>query len=153
GGGARGSGGRPARGVPGDFQSPGRGGALQPGGGGHSRALPGRHQDSIAPRAAVPEATDRRLSPGEGGVSHSHTPGETCCREVFDLLSDYVDGELDSQTRETLARHLEACPPCENFLKTFQKTRFLCRESLMVRMPEELRERLRSFLQDKIGKK
>ena len=85
-------------------------------------------------------------------MSHSHSSGETCCREVFDLLSDYVDGELDPATRESLARHLEACPPCESFLKTFEKTRALCRDSLMVRMPEELRERLRSFLRDKIDK-
>jgi len=86
-------------------------------------------------------------------VTHSHSSGETCCRDVFDLLSEYVDGELDSATRETLVRHLDACPPCERFLRTFQKTRALCRESLMVQMPDELRERLRSFLRDKISKK
>jgi mycothiol system anti-sigma-R factor len=83
-------------------------------------------------------------------VSHPHNPADPCCREVFDLLSEYVDGDLDAGVRETLARHLRACPPCERFLKTFQKTRELCRESLMEEMPEELRNRLRAFLRSRI---
>ena len=85
-------------------------------------------------------------------MSHSHDPAEPTCREVFDLLSDYVDDELAPEKREALARHLGACPPCERFLKTFQKTRDLCRESLMEEMPEELRARLRTFLRSRIPK-
>jgi mycothiol system anti-sigma-R factor len=78
--------------------------------------------------------------------SHGHGPCAPGCREVFELLSDYVDGELSSETYEALSRHLGACAPCEEFLKTFQKTRALCRESLMEEMPDELRSRLRAFL-------
>lgn len=81
-----------------------------------------------------------------------HECGEPGCREVFDLLSDYVDGDLTPETREALAKHLQACPPCEQFLKTFQKTRDLCRESLFEEMPEELRGRLRSFIRDRLRK-
>jgi mycothiol system anti-sigma-R factor len=83
-------------------------------------------------------------------MSHSHDSAGPTCREVFELLSDYVDGELAPERCEALAKHLGACPPCERFLKTFQKTRDLCRESLMEEMPEELRSRLRSFLRTRI---
>jgi len=86
-------------------------------------------------------------------MSHRHPPGEPSCRQVFNLLSDFVDGELSGPERDSLARHLEACPPCEEFLKTFQTARSLCRESLLETMPEELKGRLRSFLRDQILKK
>ena len=81
-----------------------------------------------------------------------HPGGDACCREVFELLSDYVDGELAPELRESLARHLEACPPCERFLRTFQKTRDLCRESLLSEMPDELKSRLRDFLRQRLPK-
>ena len=86
-------------------------------------------------------------------MSHQHGPGEPTCRQVFELLSDFVDGELSVGKREALARHLEACPPCEEFLNTFQTARSLCRESLLEKMPPELKDRLRSFLLDQIFKK
>jgi mycothiol system anti-sigma-R factor len=86
-------------------------------------------------------------------MTHCHDPSEPTCREVFELLSDYVDGELDPARREALAKHLTACPPCESFLKTFQKTRDICRESLMEEMPEALRTRLRAFLKARLPEK
>ena len=86
-------------------------------------------------------------------MNHHQDCAEPTCKEVFDLLSDYVDGDLSAGVRDALARHLGACPPCDRFLKTFQKTRALCRESLMEEMPEELRGRLRTFLRGRIPRK
>jgi len=83
-------------------------------------------------------------------MSHSHRPGETGCRQVFELLSEFVDGELSAAERDSLARHLNACPPCEEFLKTFQAARSLCREALLESMPEELKNRLREYLNKRI---
>ncbi len=83
-------------------------------------------------------------------MTHRHGSAEPSCREICDLLSDYVDGELAPETRDLLLNHLEGCPPCERFLKTFQKTRSLCRESLLQEMPEELRSRLHAFLRERI---
>jgi mycothiol system anti-sigma-R factor len=86
-------------------------------------------------------------------MSHQHDPSEPTCRQVFELLSDFVDGELSVKERESLGRHLDACPPCEEFLKTFETARSLCRESLLEKMPSELKDRLRSFLREQIFKK
>jgi mycothiol system anti-sigma-R factor len=85
-------------------------------------------------------------------MSHEHGPSEPTCRQVFDLLSDFVDGELSAEERESLGRHLDACPPCEEFLKTFETARSLCRESLLEKMPKELKDRLRSFLRQQLFK-
>ena len=82
-------------------------------------------------------------------MTHSH--GDPTCRRVFELLSEFVDGELSREERESLAVHLQACPPCEDFLKTFQAARELCRQSLMETMPEEMKSRLRAFLRERIG--
>lgn len=83
-------------------------------------------------------------------MSQSHHPGDPTCRRVFELLSEYVDGELSREERESLAVHLQACPPCEEFLRTFQAARELCRQSLMEKMPEEMKSRLRAFVRDRL---
>jgi anti-sigma factor RsiW len=41
------------------------------------------------------------------------------CSEVLALLSDYVDGELDSVAVENVESHLLGCPNCERFGRNF----------------------------------
>jgi len=41
------------------------------------------------------------------------------CSEVLALLSDYVDGELDSAAVENVESHLLGCPNCERFGRNF----------------------------------
>jgi anti-sigma factor RsiW len=51
------------------------------------------------------------------------------CREIFERLSEYIDGELDVKLRERFDKHLQACEPCLRFVATLRKTVELCRES------------------------
>lgn len=37
------------------------------------------------------------------------------CRDVLDLLADYVDGELDAATLGKVDAHLRECDTCEKF--------------------------------------
>lgn len=37
------------------------------------------------------------------------------CRDVLDLLADFVEGELDSATLEGVRAHLHGCDACEKF--------------------------------------
>lgn len=37
------------------------------------------------------------------------------CRDVLDLLADYVDGELDAATLGKVDAHLRGCDTCEKF--------------------------------------
>ena len=36
-------------------------------------------------------------------MSHPHRPGEPTCRQVFELLSEFVDGELAQPQRDVHA--------------------------------------------------
>ena len=37
------------------------------------------------------------------------------CRDVLDLLADYVDGELEQATLDRVKAHLGGCDTCEKF--------------------------------------
>ncbi len=37
------------------------------------------------------------------------------CRDVLDLLADFVDGDLDPTTLEKVRAHLRGCDRCEKF--------------------------------------
>jgi anti-sigma factor RsiW len=41
------------------------------------------------------------------------------CSEVLALLSEYVDGELDTSAVESIEAHLLGCPNCERFGRNF----------------------------------
>jgi anti-sigma factor RsiW len=51
------------------------------------------------------------------------------CREMFERLSEYIDGELDARLLECFDEHLQDCEPCQAFIATLRKTVELCRES------------------------
>lgn len=68
------------------------------------------------------------------------------CREMVDLLSEYVDGHLDPALARQLEAHLHGCTECTAFLHTFKATQGLTKEAVVQEMPAELRVRLRSFL-------
>ncbi|HZY31037.1 MAG TPA: zf-HC2 domain-containing protein [Candidatus Methylomirabilis sp.] len=72
------------------------------------------------------------------------------CREQVDLLADYLDGALDPGVTGALEQHLDGCPSCLNFIKTYKATTVLVREIPCEEMPEELMNRLTSFLKAKI---
>ena len=44
------------------------------------------------------------------------------CREFVDFLMDYLDGELPDETRTGFQAHIDACPPCLNYLETYRET-------------------------------
>ncbi len=41
--------------------------------------------------------------------------GGLFCRQVMDLLPDYVDGALPLDDRDRLVAHVVGCPNCERF--------------------------------------
>ncbi len=51
------------------------------------------------------------------------------CREMFERLSEYIDGELDAKSLECFDEHMQGCEPCQAFIATLRKTVELCRES------------------------
>lgn len=75
------------------------------------------------------------------------------CEDCVDLLYDYLDSNLDPETLKQLTEHLSACPPCVNFLKTYQSC--LAMEQGLrdqaVQIPLEMEHRLKSFLRQQLN--
>ena len=43
------------------------------------------------------------------------------CREVVEFLMEYLSGELPCDERLAFEEHLEACPECVAYLKTYEE--------------------------------
>ncbi len=70
------------------------------------------------------------------------------CRHLIeDLLSQYVDGELDALTNQRLELHMQICPPCASFLRTFMAAKRCARGIAVKDMTEDCEASLWDFLE------
>lgn len=44
------------------------------------------------------------------------------CREIVELVTEYLEGDLDAQTSTALEVHLELCPGCARYLEQIRET-------------------------------
>ncbi len=44
------------------------------------------------------------------------------CREIVELVSDYLEGALDAPTTAKVEAHLAVCPGCETYLAQLRAT-------------------------------
>ena len=70
------------------------------------------------------------------------------CKEYFERISEYLDGELDLGTCEKIESHLRDCPECEDCFGSLKKSVKLCKGLPREEIPEDMRERLRAALRD-----
>ncbi len=68
------------------------------------------------------------------------------CRDIVELLDDYLDGALDRADTDAMAAHLEGCRDCKAFFETYRVTVRTSRRLRENQLPPELRERLLTFL-------
>ncbi len=71
------------------------------------------------------------------------------CRDIVELLDDYLDGALDPANAAALEAHLAGCQDCAAFTKTYRGTVRKSRELGERQLPPELRERLLTFLAER----
>ena len=74
------------------------------------------------------------------------------CKELVELLADYLEGQLPPEVAREIDQHLADCPPCLNFLKTYRATTHLIREVACEDIPPEVGERLQRFLRERLRK-
>lgn len=74
------------------------------------------------------------------------TPSEVGCRQIADLLGDYLDGTLPRSTTDLIEWHIEGCAPCVAFVNTYRGTVDAARKLGEVEIPRELKARLLSVL-------
>ena len=65
------------------------------------------------------------------------------CRELLEVLLDFVSGELTQEEVQCIEQHLDKCPPCAVFLHTYRLTIRLARQLPSNPLPPSCEERLR----------
>jgi anti-sigma factor RsiW len=71
------------------------------------------------------------------------------CRELAEVLIDYVGGELPEEMCVTIRSHLEGCEECVHYIATYQVTMQISRRLPAVEPPASLLERLKAALEEK----
>ncbi len=71
------------------------------------------------------------------------------CKEIADLIIDYLENSLDAEDMKEFDMHIEGCVDCHAFLNTYKKTVSLTRQISCEEIPDELRSRLSAFLKKK----
>jgi len=72
------------------------------------------------------------------------------CQEAIAVLDDYLEVILGPDALASLEEHLRDCPPCVAYLNTYRRTREVAAGVNRVAMPEEMKERLRRFLIERL---
>ncbi len=71
------------------------------------------------------------------------------CRQIAEILGDYLDGTLPQHLRELLEWHIDGCAPCVAFVNTYRGTVNAAAKLREVEFPPELRQRLLDMLRQK----
>jgi anti-sigma factor RsiW len=58
-------------------------------------------------------------------VTFPIVPGGISCREVVELVTDYLDGALSPEELARMEAHLAACPRCVTYVEQIRTTRRL----------------------------
>jgi anti-sigma factor RsiW len=74
------------------------------------------------------------------------------CRELVELVTDYLEDTLDRRTRSRFERHISGCPHCTAYLdqirETVRLTGMLREDQLEPRAREELLTAFRTWKTD-----
>jgi anti-sigma factor RsiW len=70
------------------------------------------------------------------------------CRQLVELLIDFVSDELPADHRDRIEQHLQICPPCVTYIETYKLTIRLTRQLPMKPLPPQLAEHLRAILSE-----
>jgi anti-sigma factor RsiW len=68
------------------------------------------------------------------------------CKELIEVLAEYLDDALTPEVVADIERHLSGCAPCRAYLATYVKTRTVSAEANRVEMPDDMKDRVRDFL-------
>jgi anti-sigma factor RsiW len=68
------------------------------------------------------------------------------CRQIFEMLSEYIDGDLPADTCEHIERHIADCAPCVQFIDSLRKSVSVFRDYRPSENPPPLDARARERL-------
>ena len=73
-------------------------------------------------------------------------PSELECRQIADLLGEYLEGGLPKRVRELIDWHIEGCGPCVAFVNTYRGSIHAAGKLRETEIPPELKQRLLAVL-------
>ena len=68
------------------------------------------------------------------------------CLEMFEKLSEFIDGELDHATCDEIQKHADDCVACFSCLETLKRTVAICKNIKDKPIPPELSQKLKEIL-------
>ncbi len=74
------------------------------------------------------------------------------CQDTAALLTEYVEEQLPPDDATALKSHIDGCPACEAFLKSFKTASEATKHVLMRQIPRDFDARLQDFLKQRIAK-
>jgi len=83
---------------------------------------------------------------------HAHDE-VTCQRLILDYLLAYEDGTMPQEERAAFRRHVEMCPPCVEFLSTYEATGRTLKLLKPRDIPPDLAKAVLSFVRSRCGEK
>jgi putative zinc finger protein len=72
------------------------------------------------------------------------------CRQISELVFDYLNEKLTPATKRNFEQHLSVCPDCISFLNTYKKTVALTSSVKVDQLPPKVRENILAFLRKRI---
>jgi len=75
---------------------------------------------------------------------------EKTCKQIADLMMDYLTGRLNPTVKEEFARHLSICPDCVSFVNTYKKTVQSTATLRTAEIPPNVRDNVLDFLRKKL---
>ena len=76
-------------------------------------------------------------------MAHMH---DQRCKDVFAMLSEYLDLELPPDACREIETHMAGCPPCIEFAESLRRTIELCRTYRPEEMPGPISDGAREEL-------
>ncbi|MDQ3859604.1 MAG: zf-HC2 domain-containing protein [Actinomycetota bacterium] len=76
------------------------------------------------------------------------TERELACKEVVQLVTDYLEASMATESRLQFERHVAVCPPCRGFLAQMRETLRLSGELTEESLSAEGRESLLAAFRD-----
>jgi len=69
------------------------------------------------------------------------------CRQIYDLITEYDEGSLNTSERRQFESHVVICPPCRGFLSQMRATRDRLGRNSPPEFPGELADSIVSAFQ------
>jgi hypothetical protein len=77
-------------------------------------------------------------------------PDNRSCKEITDLVLDYLNDKLTPRIKREFVQHLRLCRDCVSFLNTYKKTVAAAGTIKPEDVPANVRENLLAFLRKRI---